>query len=50
MSVGQSLVLDSEKGECKTGKKRCVSEAKTVNALKSHSEAERRRKERINAH
>ncbi|KAL2524251.1 Transcription factor bHLH [Abeliophyllum distichum] len=55
MSVGQSLVLDSEKGELvkslgKTGKKRGVSEAKTVAALKSHSEAERRRRERINAH
>ncbi|CAI9773234.1 unnamed protein product [Fraxinus pennsylvanica] len=54
MSVGQSLVLDSEKGLVKTlgetGKKRCFSEAKTVAALKSHSEAERRRRERINAH
>ncbi|CAA2957407.1 transcription factor bHLH30-like [Olea europaea subsp. europaea] len=55
MSVEQSLVLDCEKGELvktlgKTGKKCGVSEPKTVAALKSHSEAERRRRERINAH
>lgn len=50
----QSLVLDSEKGELvkaptKVGKKE-LSEAKAMAALKSHSEAERRRRERINAH
>ncbi|KAI3466730.1 hypothetical protein Pfo_023393 [Paulownia fortunei] len=51
----QSLVLDGEKGELvkasgRMGKKIGVSETKTVAALKSHSEAERRRRERINAH
>lgn len=55
MSASQSLVLDSERGELvksctKMGKKGEGSEAKTVAALKSHSEAERRRRERINAH
>ncbi|KAK8594621.1 hypothetical protein V6N13_015541 [Hibiscus sabdariffa] len=50
----QSLVLDSEKGELvktpvKAGKT-TVSEEKVMAALKSHSEAERRRRERINAH
>ncbi|CAL9015627.1 unnamed protein product [Prunus brigantina] len=49
-----SLVLDSEKGElvkapARVGKKG-VSEAKALAALKNHSEAERRRRERINAH
>ncbi|CAA3013482.1 transcription factor bHLH30-like [Olea europaea subsp. europaea] len=33
-----------------SGKKSGVSEAKTMAALKSHSEAERRRREQINAH
>ncbi|KAE8707570.1 Basic helix-loop-helix DNA-binding superfamily protein, putative isoform 2 [Hibiscus syriacus] len=52
--ASQSLVLDSEKGELvkaplKVGKK-TVSEEKIIAALKSHSEAERRRRERINAH
>lgn len=52
--VSQSLVLDSEKGELvkapsKLGKK-SASEEKVIAALKSHSEAERRRRERINAH
>ncbi|KAI3456164.1 hypothetical protein Pfo_012827 [Paulownia fortunei] len=55
MSVKPSLVLDGEKGELvkasgRMGKKIAVSEAKTMAALKSHSEAERRRRERINAH
>ncbi|XP_039038027.1 putative transcription factor bHLH107 [Hibiscus syriacus] len=54
VSVSQSLVLDSEKGELvkaplKVGKKK-VPEEKIIAALKSHSEAERRRRERINAH
>ncbi|XVE88189.1 hypothetical protein DITRI_Ditri19aG0048800 [Diplodiscus trichospermus] len=54
LSVSQSLVLDSEKGELvkapvKVGKKN-VSEEKVIAALKNHSEAERRRRERINAH
>ncbi|XVF25657.1 hypothetical protein REPUB_Repub13aG0232300 [Reevesia pubescens] len=54
VSVSQSLVLDSEKGELvempvKVGKKN-LSEEKVKAALKSHSEAERRRRERINAH
>ncbi|CAK7350429.1 unnamed protein product [Dovyalis caffra] len=52
--VSQALVLDAEKGELvkaptRVGKKG-VSEAKALAALKSHSEAERRRRERINAH
>ncbi|OIT19870.1 PREDICTED: transcription factor bHLH30-like [Nicotiana attenuata] len=53
--VSQSLVLDSEKGELvkasgRVGKKTGKSEGKSIAALKSHSEAERRRRERINAH
>lgn len=49
-----SFVLNSEKGELvkspkKMGKK-VVSEAKVLAAMKSHSEAERRRRERINGH
>lgn len=53
-ALSHSLVLDSEKGElvkapARVGKKG-VSEAKALAALKSHSEAERRRRERINAH
>nr|AKN09657.1 basic helix-loop-helix transcription factor [Salvia miltiorrhiza] len=55
MPVKQSLVLDGEKGELvkasgRMGKRIGVSETKTVEALRSHSEAERRRRERINAH
>eukprot|EP00262_Sarcandra_glabra_P018137 TRINITY_DN6437_c0_g1_i1.p1 TRINITY_DN6437_c0_g1~~TRINITY_DN6437_c0_g1_i1.p1 ORF type:complete len:256 (+),score=41.02 TRINITY_DN6437_c0_g1_i1:141-908(+) len=51
---GLSLVLDSERGELvkapsRLGKKG-VEEAKAIAALKSHSEAERRRRERINKH
>lgn len=54
-SVGsQSLVLDSQRGELVKAPVRAVkkgaSEAKTIAALKSHSEAERRRRERINSH
>ncbi|KAK9268137.1 hypothetical protein L1049_010577 [Liquidambar formosana] len=53
-AVSQALVLDNERGElvkapAKVGKKG-VSEAKAMAALKSHSEAERRRRERINSH
>ncbi|XP_009624214.1 transcription factor bHLH30-like [Nicotiana tomentosiformis] len=53
--VPQNLVLDSEKGELvkasgRVGKKTGKSEGKSIAALKSHSEAERRRRERINAH
>ncbi|PON73808.1 Basic helix-loop-helix transcription factor [Trema orientale] len=52
--VPHSLVLDSKRGElvkapARVGKKG-VSEAKALAALKNHSEAERRRRERINAH
>lgn len=53
--ISQSLVLDNEKSELvvkspvKVGKK-SVAEEKVIAALKSHSEAERRRRERINAH
>lgn len=55
MSASQSLVLDSERGQLvksceRVGKQGEISESKTVAALKSHSEAERRRRERINAH
>ncbi|KAB2075140.1 hypothetical protein E1A91_A07G209900v1 [Gossypium mustelinum] len=52
--ISQSLVLDNEKRELvvkspvKVGKK-SMAEEKVIAALKSHSEAERRR-ERINAH
>ncbi|XP_068319843.1 transcription factor bHLH30-like [Pyrus communis] len=54
VALPHSLVLDSEKGElvkapARVGKKG-VSEAKALAALKNHSEAERRRRERINAH
>ncbi|GMI77662.1 TMO5-LIKE1, ABNORMAL SHOOT 5 [Hibiscus trionum] len=53
-ATSQSLVLDGEKGELvKTpvkGGKKNVPEEKVIAALKSHSEAERRRRERINAH
>lgn len=53
--VSQSLVLDGERGELLkapvgVGTKSGVSEEKVVAALKSHSEAERRRRERINSH
>ncbi|KAK4271688.1 hypothetical protein QN277_020341 [Acacia crassicarpa] len=49
-----SLVLNSEKGDLvnspmKIGKKE-ASEAKALAAMKNHSEAERRRRERINGH
>ncbi|KAI8525689.1 hypothetical protein RHMOL_Rhmol13G0248800 [Rhododendron molle] len=56
VSAAQSLVLDGERGELVkapigVGKKSVgVPEEKVVAALKSHSEAERRRRERINAH
>ncbi|KAJ0438796.1 putative transcription factor bHLH family [Helianthus annuus] len=57
MKSSQSLVLDDEKGELvkaqsKVGGKRSglLSDEKALAALKSHSEAERRRRERINAH
>lgn len=51
----QSLVLDAEKDELVkasggTGKETGASETKTKAALKSHCEAERRRREKINAH
>ncbi|XP_047947381.1 transcription factor bHLH30-like isoform X2 [Salvia hispanica] len=53
--VKHSLVLDGEKGELvkacgRVGKRKGVSGTKTEEALRSHSEAERRRRERINAH
>ena len=54
LSVSQSPVLDSEKGELVKEpvkiEKKSVPEEKAIAALKSHSEAERRRRERINAH
>ncbi|CAN1150058.1 Transcription factor bHLH51 [Linum perenne] len=54
-SAAAALVLDSERGElvkapAKVAGKKEVSEEKALAALKSHSEAERRRRERINAH
>ncbi|KAL8507139.1 hypothetical protein ACS0TY_017872 [Phlomoides rotata] len=53
--VKQSLVLDGEKGDLvkasgRMEKRGGISDKKTMEALKSHSEAERRRRERINAH
>ncbi|KAJ1376902.1 Myc-type, basic helix-loop-helix [Sesbania bispinosa] len=55
-SSSHSLVFESEKGElvkcpstARVGKNE-ISEAKALAALKSHSEAERRRRERINGH
>ena len=52
--VSQALMLDAEKGELLKEPARIgkigTSEAKAFAALKSHSEAERRRRERINAH
>ncbi|KAK2974843.1 hypothetical protein RJ640_017329 [Escallonia rubra] len=54
--VSESLVLDGKKGELVKepgrglGKKGGVGEEKAMAALKSHSEAERRRRERINGH
>ncbi|KAE8656363.1 Basic helix-loop-helix DNA-binding superfamily protein, putative isoform 2 [Hibiscus syriacus] len=54
LSLSQSLVLYSEKGELAKApvkvRKKTVSEENIKAALKSHSEAERRRRERINAH
>lgn len=55
MLNSHTLVLDGEKGELVKApggveKKDGVLEVKDVAALKSHSEAERRRRERINAH
>uniref|UniRef100_A0A2P2LCS6 Transcription factor bHLH30 n=1 Tax=Rhizophora mucronata TaxID=61149 RepID=A0A2P2LCS6_RHIMU len=53
-AVSQALVLDSERGELVTApartEKKGMSAAKALAALKSHSEAERRRRERINSH
>ncbi|KAF5474516.1 hypothetical protein F2P56_006409 [Juglans regia] len=53
-ALSHSLVLDSERGELVKAPtivgKKGVSEEKALAALKSHSEAERRRRERINAH
>lgn len=51
-----SLVLDSERGElvraptCSKLGKKGKSDAKAIAALKNHSDAERRRRERINSH
>ncbi|XP_073144628.1 transcription factor bHLH30-like [Henckelia pumila] len=55
MPVVQSLVLDGEKGELvnslgRVAKNIGVSEAKSMAALKNHREAERRRRDKINAH
>lgn len=55
MFVKQSLMLDGEKGESakasvKLVKKIAISETKAIAALKSHSEAEKRRRNGINAH
>lgn len=56
LSSSHSLVFESEKGElvkcpatARAGKNE-ISEAKALAAMKSHSEAERRRRERINGH
>jgi len=56
LSSSHSLVYQSEKGElvkcssaARVGKNE-ICEAKALAALKNHSEAERRRRERINGH
>lgn len=55
-SSANSLILDEESGELvraslgRIGRKGGVSDVKAAMALKSHSEAERRRRERINGH
>ncbi|KAK4787003.1 hypothetical protein SAY86_010836 [Trapa natans] len=53
-ALSQSLVLDNEKGELvkapAPAAKKPVPVEKALAALKSHSEAERRRRERINSH
>jgi len=56
LSSSHSLVYESEKGElvkyssaARVGKNE-ICEAKALAALKNHSEAERRRRERINGH
>ncbi|KAF6136809.1 hypothetical protein GIB67_030094 [Kingdonia uniflora] len=52
-TLSSSLVLDSEKGElvrAPVGLGQKKSEEKALAALKNHSEAEKRRRERINAH
>ncbi|XP_073272159.1 putative transcription factor bHLH107 [Primulina huaijiensis] len=55
MPVVRSLVLDGEKGELvnssgRVAKNKGVYEAKNMAALKNHREAERRRRDKINAH
>ncbi|GLJ10047.1 hypothetical protein SUGI_0120890 [Cryptomeria japonica] len=54
LNGGGSLVLDSARGELVNASKMMtpkeILEAKAVAASKSHSEAERRRRERINSH
>lgn len=51
---GSSLVLDSERGElveaCVSAKRKTAPAERNVDALKNHSEAERKRRARINAH
>ncbi|XP_056171311.1 transcription factor AIG1-like [Syzygium oleosum] len=51
---GSSLVLDSERGElveaCVSAKRKMAPAERNVDALKNHSEAERKRRARINAH
>ncbi|XP_058095632.1 transcription factor bHLH30-like isoform X2 [Magnolia sinica] len=53
-SSSSSLILDGERGELVKAPanlmQKGIAEAKAKAALKSHSEAERRRRERINAH
>lgn len=53
-SSNSSLILDKERGELvkamlKPGEKK-VNEEKALIAMRNHSEAERRRRERINGH
>ncbi|KAI4304414.1 hypothetical protein MLD38_039928 [Melastoma candidum] len=55
--ASRSQILDNERGELlkapagsRSTRKRGVSEEKALAALRSHSEAERRRRERINSH
>lgn len=50
LSSSSSLVLDSEKGELVRDAQQGVKPEKALIALRNHSEAERRRRERINGH
>lgn len=52
--LSQSMILDNEKGELDkappSAAKKPASSEKALAAMRNHSEAERRRRERINSH